>query len=120
MLVRPARLNCHAAGAQNDGTAVAGLIQGFAQAFETGFLQKQVHGIGAQVLAVTRLAVQLAQHGFSGTSNGFLANQLKMIAAIAHFYAEALLDKVEIFVELAAEGGETSRIDGFDTETMNM
>ncbi|MGB7389396.1 MAG: hypothetical protein WA929_17550, partial [Pseudomonas neustonica] len=73
-----------------------------------------------QVLAVTGFTVQLAQHGFGGAGDGFLANQLEVIAAIAHLNAEALLDQVEIVVELAAEGGKAPRIDGFDAKTMNM
>ncbi len=96
------------------------IAEAFAQAFQSRFLQIQVHGIRAQVVGIAGFAIQLTQYGFGRTGQGIVANQLEVVAAVADFDAEALFDQAEIFIELAAKAGEAAGVDRFDTEAMDM
>src|SRR5690606_35654830 len=109
----------HALGAQHHRLMTIAVLQRFAEVFQARLLQIQVHGIRRQIPVVPGLAIELAQHRLGGAGDGRVANQLEMVAAVADFDAEALLDHAEVFIELAAETGEAPGVDGLDAEAMN-
>ena len=93
-------------------------MQGFAEVFEPGFLQEQVNGIWRQLGVVACLPIQLAYNRFGRARELGLANQLELVAAVAHLDAQSLLYEQKVFVELPAQVGKAAGIDGLDAETM--
>src|SRR5690606_8304123 len=119
LLVRPTGLDGHALGAQYHRLVTIAVLQRFAEVFQARLLQIQVHGIRRQIPVVPGFAIELAQDRLGGAGDGGVANQLEMVAAVADFDAEALLDHAEVFIELAAETGEAPGVYGLDAEAMD-
>ncbi len=90
----------------------------FLEVFQAGLLQVQVHGVGSEIGAVLRLAVETLQQAFGDLGPARFAGQFELVAAVADLDVEAFLDLVEMLVELPAKCREAAGVERLEDKAM--
>lgn len=90
----------------------------FLEVFQAGLLQVQVHGVGSEIGAVLRLAVETLQQAFGNLGPARFAGQFELVAAVADLDVEAFLDLVEMLVELPAKCREAAGVERLEDKAM--
>lgn len=104
LLVAPAGTDQHLAGANADLLILPG--QCLLQLFDPRLLQVQMDPLGGDLLAGDRVGIELLQNIGHRTDQLQIPPQLEGASSVADLHPQALFDQLQVFVKLAAEGGQ--------------